>query len=191
MTPTRFRFLLALLCMAFGCALPVLASAQALDQASSRFGFELRTRWGQVIDGNFPRFEGEVVQLLDGRHQVRIRLATGDVEVDGPARYTHFARSERFLDAEHHPWVEFQSEPYAGELVRSGGPLRGTLNMRGISRKETFILAPSDCVRPAHDCPVVAQGSVSRADYGLESWRWALVDEVRFNLRVRLRESTL
>jgi hypothetical protein len=37
---------------------------------------------------------------------------------------------------------------------------------------------------------VIAQGSVSRADYGLESWRWALVDEVRFRLRVRLQETS-
>ena len=190
MIPTQCRVLLLLLCVAVGGALPAFASAQALDQARSGFGFELRTRWGQVIGGYFPRFEGEVVHLSDGRRQVRIRLATASVEVDGPERYTRFARSQRFLDAAHHPWVEFQSEPYTGELVRGGGPLRGTLNMRGIARTETFVLAPSDCARPAHECDVIAEGSVSRADYGLESWRWALVDEVRFRLRVRLQETS-
>jgi hypothetical protein len=35
---------------------------------------------------------------------------------------------------------------------------------------------------------VVAQGRVLRTDYGLESWRWALTDDVNFRLRVRLRE---
>jgi polyisoprenoid-binding protein YceI len=127
------------------------------------------------------------VDLADGRRQVRIRVATTSVEVNGPERYTRFARSERFLDAARHPWMEFQSEPYSGDLVRAGGPLRGTLNLRGIARQETFVLAPSDCPRPALDCDVVGQGTISRAQYGLESWRWALTDAVRFNLRVRLQ----
>lgn len=180
-----------LLCVTFGSALPAFVSAQALDPTYSRFGFELRMRWGQVIDGNFPRFEGEVVDLADGRRQVRIRLATASVEVDGSERYTRFARGERFLDAARHPWVEFQSEPYSGELVRAGGPLRGTLSLRGITRQETFVLMPSDCPRPALDCDVIAQGTISRADYGLQSWRWALTDAVRFNLRVRLQAAPL
>jgi polyisoprenoid-binding protein YceI len=164
------------------------AAAQVLDPARSRIDFDLTTRWGQIITGYFPRYEGEVVQLPDGRHEVHIRLATTSVEVTGSYRYTRFARGERFLDAEHHPWVEFRSEPYEGELVRSGGPLYGTLTMHGVSRREAFILAPSDCARPARDCDVVAQGRVLRTDYGVESWRWALTDDVNFRLKVRLRE---
>jgi len=163
-------------------------AAQALDPARSRIEFDLSTRLGQTITGYFPRYEGEVVQLPDGRHEVRIRLATASVEVAGSRRYTRFARSDRFLDAEHHPWVEFRSDPYEGELVRSGGPLYGTLSMHGVSRREAFVLAPSDCARPARDCDVVAQGRVLRTDYGVESWRWALTDDVNFRLRVRLRE---
>lgn len=169
-------------------ALP--AWAQALDPARSRFGFELRTRWGQVVAGNFPRFDGEVRQLADGRRQVHVRLASAAVEVAGSPRYTRFARGERFLDAARHPWVEFVSEPYSGELVRGGGPLPGVLHLHGVSARETFELAPSACERPARECDVVARGSVSRARYGLGSWRWALTDPVRFHLRVRLLEPT-
>ena len=166
------------------------AAAQALDVARSRIDFDLSTRWGQTITGRFPRYEGEVVQLPDGRHEVRIRLATTDVEVEGSRRYTRFARSEHFLDADHHPWVEFRSDPYAGELVRSGGPLYGTLTLHGVSRREAFVLAPSTCERPARDCDVIAQGHVLRTDYGIESWRWVLTDDVNFRLRVRLQETT-
>ena len=167
--------------------LPAWAAAQALDPARSRIEFDLQTRWGQTITGYFPRYDGEVVVLPDGRHEVRIRLATTSVEVEGSRRYTRFARGERFLDAEHHPWVEFRSDPYAGELVRSGGPLYGTLSMHGVSRREAFMLEPSECARPAHDCDVVAQGRVLRTNYGVESWRWALTDDVNFRLRVRLQ----
>lgn len=173
-------------CAAF---IPLRAAAQALDPARSHIGFELTTRWGQAIVGHFPDYEGEVVQLPDGRREVRIRLATASVEVGGSRRYTRFARGERFLDAARHPWVEFRSDPYAGELVRSGGPLHGTLTMHGVSRREAFVLAPSDCARPARDCDVFAQGRVVRTHYGMESWRWALTDDVNFNLRVRLRDT--
>jgi len=174
--------------LAVACLVPGLVAAQALDPARSRIEFELQTRWGQTITGYFPRYDGEVVVLPDGRHEVRIRLATASVEVEGSRRYARFARGERFLDAAHHPWVEFRSDPYAGELVRSGGPLYGTLSMHGVSRREAFILEPSECARPARDCDVVAQGRVLRTNYGVESWRWALTDDVNFRLRVRLQD---
>jgi polyisoprenoid-binding protein YceI len=174
--------------LALACASGfVSARAQPLDPARSRIEFELRTRWGQAIVGHFPRYEGEVVVLADGRHEVRIRLAAASLEVEGSPRYTRFARGERFLDAGRHPWVEFRSDPYVGELVRSGGPLHGTLTMHGVTRRETFVLAPSDCARPARDCDVLAQGHVLRTHYGVESWRWALTDDVNFRLRVRLK----
>lgn len=170
---------------------PDAAPVNRLDPAHSRFGFELRTRWGQLIEGNFPRYEGTFTTLPDGRRQVRIRLATQNVEVSGSTRYARFARGPDFLDAARHPWVEFVSEPYVGELVHAGGPLRGTLSLHGVSRAETFTLKPSTCPRPAHDCDVVATGRVSRADYGLQTWRWAVQDEVRFTLRVRWKEAPL
>lgn len=172
-------------------AAPSVTRAQRLDPAQSRFGFELRTRWGQRIDGNFPHFEGEVVDLPDGRRQVHVRLTTAQVEVAGSPRYTRFARSDRFLDAQRHPWVEFHSEPYSRELLKTGGPLPGVLRMRGISRHQVFLLEPGTCERPARDCDVVGQGRVDRGEYGLHSWRWALTDEVRFHLRVRLQTGGL
>ena len=175
------------------CALTALpmgqGSAQALDTARSRIDFDLQTRWGQTITGEFPRYDGEVVTRADGRHEVRMRLATGSVEVAGSRRYTRFARGENFLDAEHHPWVEFRSDPYPPELLKQGGWLYGTLTMHGVSRREAFLVAPGTCARPARDCDVVAQGHVVRTNYGVESWRWALTDDVNFRLRVRVQEA--
>jgi polyisoprenoid-binding protein YceI len=171
------------------CALPLGGAAQSFDREHTRFGFELRTRWGNAIEGRFPQYEGEVTTLPDGRHQVRIRLATAALEVEGPERYTRFARGERFFDAPRHPWVEFLSDPYPAALLQSGGRLRGTLSMHGISRYENFVLMPQACARPARACDVVARGSVSRADYGLDGWRFVLVDRVQFTLRVRLQDA--
>ncbi|RPE80060.1 YceI family protein [Vulcaniibacterium tengchongense] len=182
-----------LLCAAL--ALPGLASAdsaqpapvQGFDPAHTRFGFELRTRWGQKVAGDFPRYEGEVETLPDGRRTVRIRLATGAVRVGDSERHTRLARGPRFFDAERYPLIEFVSEPHPYALVQDGGRLRGKLTMHGVSRIETFVIDPAGCARPGRDCDVVARGSVSRADYGLDGWQFALLDRVRFTLRVRLR----
>src|SRR3970282_688271 len=102
-----------------------------------RFGFELRTRWGQRVAGTFPRYDGELVELPDGRQQARIRLATAAVEVVGSPRYTALARGARFFDAQHHPLIEFVSDPHLPALARTGGPLRGQLTMRGGARTDT------------------------------------------------------
>ena len=51
---------------------------------------------------------------------------------------------------------------------------------------ETFVLAPGACARPGEDCDAIAQGSVSRDDYALDGWQFALGDRVRFTMQVRL-----
>lgn len=168
---------------------PSPASTQAgFDPAYTRFGFELRTRWGQRVSGNFPRYDGELVVLPDGLHQVRIRLATAAVVVAGSGRFTALARGPRFFDAQRHPLVEFVSEPHPAELARTGGPLRGRLTMGGVSRMETFELEPAACARPGRDCDAVANGSVDRGNYALDDWRFALDESVGFQLRLRLLE---
>lgn len=183
------RAVLAVALPAVALLMPAIVAAQALDPERSRIEFDLKTRWGQTITGHFPRYDGEVVHLPNGHREVRIRLATESVDVEGSRRYTRFARGERFLDAQRHPWVEFRSDPYTSELLRTGGPLHGTLSMHGVSRREVFTVAPSECAQPARECDVVAQGHVLRTNYGVESWRWALTDDVNFRLRVRLRDA--
>ncbi|MDQ3511800.1 MAG: YceI family protein [Pseudomonadota bacterium] len=158
------------------------------DQSHTSFGFEMRTRWGQRIRGTFPEFDGEVIALPDGRQQVRIRLETGAVEVAGSARYTAMARGPRFFDAKRHPLVEFVSDPHPASLVQTGGPLSGRLSMCGVSRIETFQLAPPQCARPGRDCNAVAAGTVDRGDYALRDWRLVLDDAVRFQLQLRLQQ---
>lgn len=164
------------------------ASINSFDQDHSRFGFEMRTRWGQRIRGTFPQFEGELVELADGRQQVRVRLDTAAVEVAGSRRYTEMARGPRFFDAKRHPVVEFISDPYPASLVQTGGALRGRLSMCGVSRIETFELEPPQCPRPGRDCNAKARGSVDRGDYALSDWRLVLDDTVRLELQLRLQE---
>jgi polyisoprenoid-binding protein YceI len=168
---------------------PVQSSVQAFDPRYTRFGFELRTRWGQRVIGMFPDYEGEVTLLPDGRHLVRIVLRTGGVTVAESERYTAMARGPSFFDSARHPLIEFESDPHPELLIRAGGRLRGRLTMHGVSRIETFYLAPAVCDRPGKDCDVVASGSINRTDYGLDGWQLALTDRVRFNMRVRVIEA--
>ena len=172
-------------CVAFAT---LAACAQDFDQARSRIGFELQTRWGQRLEGVFPDFDGEVEELSDGRHRVRIALRTATVEIVGHPNYTNFSRGDGFFDAARYPQVSFLSDPYPVELLRTGGDLHGVLEMHGVRRRQVFTIAPApaDCMRPAHDCDLRAAGSVRRGDYGINAWQIAVRDRVRFVLRVRL-----
>ncbi|MFT3761338.1 MAG: YceI family protein [Pseudoxanthomonas sp.] len=176
-------------------ALAAAGAAQAgpkplqFDPAHSRFGFELGTRWGQKLQGRFDRYEGEVVELPDGRHQVRLRLYTGGVEIEDHPRYSEWARGPRFFDADRYPAIDFVSEPYDPAMLRQGGEIAGSLSIRGIRRPKSLDVAPAECARPGLDCDVVATGTISRADYGMDDWKFAVGDRVVFVLNARLREN--
>lgn len=178
---------LAMLCMCPAWAQP----GNAFDPAQSRFGFELRTRWGLKLDGIFPQFEGELRQLPDDRQQVRLRMFTKDVRIEGYPRYTQWTRGDQFFDAARYPVVSFVSQPYDKALLVSGGPLAGDLTIRGITRPKTLDLAPSTCARPGVDCDVVASGAVRRSDYDMDAWQLAVSDRVVFVLRARLQPTAL
>jgi polyisoprenoid-binding protein YceI len=170
-------------------ATPAGAQRLALDIARSRCGFEIRTRFGQKIEGVFPRFEGEVLKLADGRHQVRLRMDARQVEIPGKPRYTAWMRGEDFFDVERFPLVEFDSEPYQPEMTARGGDIIGRLSIRGISHTETLTVMPAECPRAGYDCDVISRGTVLRGRYGMDSWQVALGDRVTFILRARLQEA--
>ncbi|KAG1262791.1 hypothetical protein G6F65_014625 [Rhizopus arrhizus] len=133
-----------------------------LDTVRSQIGFEVRTRFGQRIEGVFPHFEGRIEILSDGRHQVHLKMFTRSVEIPGKARYTGWMRGEEFFDAGRHPVVEFDSLPYWPETVENGGDIDGRLTLRGISHPEKLKVEKAECARPGYDCDVVSRGTVQR-----------------------------
>lgn len=157
-----------------------------LDTTRSDLGFVVRTRFGQHLSGDFPRYEGQVEQLPDGRRRVYLRVATSEARIPGRPRYTNWMRSASFFDTERHPWMEFVSDPYPPELLRHGGPLDGTLTLRGVSQREQLHVSPSTCDQPGHDCDVLVRGGIDRSRYGMRDWQVALADEVQLTVRVRL-----
>ena len=173
---------LASLCVAVHCG------ATEFDPAHTRIGFTLKTRWGQVLKGRFPRYEGRIEVLADGRYRARLRLDARAVEIENHPKYTGLVRGDGFFEAERFPEAEFVSDAYGGELLRAGGKLGGELRIRDVRRRETFRVEPAVCERPALDCDVVASGVVRRSDYGVDRWMFAVSDVVRFQLRLRRRE---
>ena len=161
------------------------------DPERSNFGFQLSTRWGQKLVGRFPRFDGRVLTLADGRHQVELRMYTRDVEILDHPRYSRWARGDNFFGAEAWPAVVFVSRPYDPAILRNGGPLAGELNIRGIARAETLEVQPAACARAGLDCDIVATGAVLRSDYDMGAFGLAINDRVVFVLRSRLREAPL
>ncbi len=164
------------------------AQAADIDPQHTRIGFTLKTRWGQVLNGRFPRYSGRIETLDDGRSRVRLQMSARDVEIVGYPSYTGMTRGEGFFEADRFPDVEFVSDPYAPALIADGGKLTGELTIRDVKRRETFIILKSECARPAYDCDVLASGSVRRTDYGVDRWILAVSDHVRFVLRLRVRE---
>lgn len=181
---------LLLLLSGLGGALPAIAQPLLFDTARSRIGFEIQTRFGQRIEGVFPRFEGRIEVLPDGRHQVQLRLFTQYVEIPGKPRYTSWMRGPDFFDVTQHPVVSFDSVPLSPELVNTGGPVQGVLSIRGVERAETLRLAKPECDRPGYDCDVSSRGVVLRGHYGMDKWQIALSDRVTFLFHTRLVEAS-
>lgn len=191
MTPAVTLARLGAIGLGLLAAWPLHASEKTdFDPDHTRLGFELRTRWGQVLEGVFTRYDGEVVHLPDGRQQVRLRMYTRDVEIAGHPRYSDWARGEKFFDAERYPVVVFTSKPYDDALLREGGKLEGELSIKGISRPRSLDVAPSTCAHPAKDCDVLATGAVRRSDYDMDDWMLAVSDRVVFILRARVKDRT-
>jgi polyisoprenoid-binding protein YceI len=158
------------------------ARAHALDTVAT---FQLRTRWGQRVTGAFPDARAAVEALPDGRHRVRVALATGALEITDSTRYTRLARGPRFFDSERHPHAVFVSAPFEPALLAQGGPLPGMLTLRGVSRDAAFEIEPATCDAPGHACDVVARGAVQRDEYGLDGLPMLLGNRVHFTLRAR------
>jgi polyisoprenoid-binding protein YceI len=125
-------------------ALAGTALAEEIDSAASRVGFSLSTRWGQSLQGRFPTPRGWVDDLGQQRHRVRLVLSARDVEIVGHPGYTRYTRGRGFFDAERWPQVEFLSDAYGPDLLRTGGPLGGVLRMHGVHHRQVFQVLPAD-----------------------------------------------
>ena len=161
----------------------------AVDTARSHIGFAIRTRYGQRLEGHFPRFAGQVDTLPDGRQRITVTLDAGSADIPGHPRYTRWMRGGDFFDAGAHPRIVFQSEPHSPHLGMTGGTVDGWLTLRGVRAPLRMQVSPAGCARPGYDCAVTGKGEVSRTAHGMERWQLAVGDRVTFVLKVRLLDA--
>ena len=118
---------------------------------------------------------------------MHLRVATGEAVIPDRPRYTSWMHGQSFFDSVRYPWMEFVSDPYLPGLLQEGGPLKGRLSLRGVTRDEELRVLPAPCPQPGRDCDIQVVGAIERADYGMREWQFALTDQVRLEVRVRLR----
>lgn len=168
----------------------VTPSTQELDADRSRGDFEVKVLWLVGVHGRFGKVHGTVT--IDRRRGTVIADARIDVDtltMRSPT-YEEWAKSDEFFDARAHPQIRFVSEPVSLQRLRDGGPISGTLTLRGIERHETFALAPSACPQAiAADCPVQANGIIHRSDFGMKSRRGTLSDKVELGFSIYLAKA--
>ena len=179
------------------CAVAGLAAAeevppttQALDAERSRGDFEVKVLWLVGVHGRFGKVHGTVT--IDRAHGSLIADARIDVDslTMRNRSYEEWAKSDEFFDAKAHPQIRFVSEPIALQQLSEGGTISGTLTLRGIDRHVTFALAPSACPQAiAGDCPVQANGTIRRSDFGMKSRRGTLSDKVELGFSIYLAKA--
>lgn len=155
-----------------------------IDSNRSHAAFSLRAMLLMTVDGQFGKVTGSV--HLD--HDADAGWVDAIIDARAVDMSNHdrenWARSAEFFDSARYPDIRFRSNPITRGLLREGGEMRGRLSLRGIERAVALSVLPADCNRPGRDCPMHAQGSISRGDFGMRSKRAVLGDRVVLDLWV-------
>ena len=163
------------------------ADTEPFDPKASDAGITVDLRVAGKVDGRFGKLAGELRPADGERWRVVARIDARSLVLDGPAWMQRSTRSAKFLDVENHPRIDFESAPFARELLRTGGELAGDLTLRGRTAHVAFRVEPSECDDAGRGCPIRVRGIVSRKAFGMTAQRLWLRDTVGFDIRVRLR----
>ena len=169
-------------------ALPVAAQEPTtvpLDPTRSLAEFDVRVMWMFDVHGKFGLVNGSVrldraAQIV----QVEARIDARGVDMRRES-YEEWVRSPEFFDVEAHPQIRFESEPFPLATLDLGGDIVGRLTVRGVTRQTRWNVRASECPgRAAIDCPVFADGSIERSEFGMTTRRATLSDKVRLHFRI-------
>ena len=180
--------------LALGLALPAHAYAAfadespvddvKLDGARSHVGFTVKVVWLVGVSGRFDKVDGTVhVDRFRNQISVDARIDVDSVGMSNKT-YEDWVKSPEFFDAAKYPLIEFASESFPQSRLRKGGDLPGMLTLRGVREPVTFALQPSECERPAYDCPIEVTGVIRRSEFAMRSRRATLSDKVELQFSV-------
>ena len=175
--------LLSSLCCATGAAERF--QYLALDTARSHVDFEVKVLWLVGVHGRFGSVHGMIT--LDHFRNAATVEAQIDASVVTMRNRTHeeWVKSAEFFDAAQYPQIVFVSDAIPLQRLQAGGDIDGMLTLRGVSKRVRFELIKPDCPAASGDnCPVEAEGSIHRSDFGMSSRRGALSDKVELNFSI-------
>lgn len=163
-----------------------------IDAARSRVEFQVRLFGVVPVSGRFPSIDGAIALDRDGE-QARV-AADVDARAVRMKRASHaaWARSPEFFDAEAHPTIRFESEPFALSRLRHGGAIQGALTVRGTTRPAAFTIENARCAdafsdaatRRVRHCRVELAGSIDRSAFGMRTRGGTLANRVALRFHI-------
>ena len=162
----------------------------AIDAHHSSARFIVHMRIRMRAEGRVTRVSGELRGSSATGWQVLVKVDGRSLRFDGPRWMDRITRSDSFLAVDRYPAIRFDSEQFADAMLHTGGPLRGELTLRGLTRPVSFQLLPSPCAQPGRECDIQVQGTISRHAFGMNAHRAIVKDDVDFHMRVRLLPDT-
>jgi polyisoprenoid-binding protein YceI len=162
-------------------------TALILDPIRSSAEFEVKVLWLIGVHGRFGQVQGTIsVDREQASVVADARIDVGTITMRNHS-YEEWVKSAEFFDAAKFPQIHFVSEAFPRDRLRSGGELAGTLTIRGVDRHVVLDIEPSDCPDAvARSCPVEANGSIHRSDFGMRSRRGTLSDKVELRFSIYL-----
>lgn len=141
----------------------------------------------------FTDFEAKLE--LDGNNMansnVRITISAASVASAAPA-LDDVLRGADFLDVENHPEIVFASSSYQ-ETSDTTGKLTGNLSVAGITKPVTLDVtinaAAMSQMNRREMIGFAANGSVSRADFGMTRFDELVADELSLNVQVEFQKA--
>jgi polyisoprenoid-binding protein YceI len=162
------------------------AAAFQIDGSRSEARFVVKLRIALRTQGAIPKVSGEMSGDAKRGWRVLVIADGNSLVVSGPKWMGRSTRSPDFLDVDAHPDIRFQSEIFNDEVLRRGGPVRGELTLRGLTRPVSLRLLPSACAHPGRDCDLQVNGTINRKDFGMTAYPVTVRDDVELRMRVRL-----
>jgi polyisoprenoid-binding protein YceI len=165
-------------------------AAIAIDEGNSSASFVVHMRLPMPAEGELTQVTGRLRGTPETGWEVLVKVDSSNLRFNGPRWMDRVTRSDSFLSVDKFPVIGFDSEQFSNAMLRTGGPLRGQLTLRGLTQPVSFKLLPSTCANPGRDCDIQVQGTISRHAFGMNAYRTLVKDNVDFHFRVRLHPAT-
>lgn len=164
------------------------AQTLRIDAARTTVEFQIAALWILRRSGRFDHVDGTLDIAAGGDSaKIRVRIEVDSVRMNDPD-HVELLLSPAFFDADRHPWIEFESEPFA---LSGTSPLAlpGHLTVRGIRQDVRFDLDLGQCrPGPPAPCKVVVDGVLQRSRFGMNEYRRTLAEAVHLKIAATLAE---